>query len=70
MEQFCVKRFDSREHYCKQFFVDPIAKTCEGRKRDVRRERGNEKKKEKKREEKEGKTKKKRERREGLLIVS
>lgn len=67
MEQFCARRFDSREHYCRQFFVHPfVAKTCE--ERGTREERGGTKEERKKEGRK--RREKKKERREGLLIVS
>jgi ribosome assembly protein YihI (activator of Der GTPase) len=59
LEQFCVKRFDSREHYCKQFFVDHVAKTCE--ERGMREERGGTKKE----REKEGRERRKNKKKEG-----
>jgi hypothetical protein len=69
LEQFCERRFDSREHYCRQFLIEPfVTKTCE--ERGMREERGGTKEEKEKQGRERRKKKKKRERREGLLIVS
>ncbi len=69
MEQFCERRFNSREHYCRQFLIEPfVTKTCE--ERGMCKERGGMKEEREKEGKERRKKKKKKERREGLLIVS